>query len=81
MLTSIHRPYVIIKSAMSLDGYIDDSSSERLLLSSACDLERLDHQRSLCDAILVGAQTIRNDNPKLLIKSAQRVSERLQRGY
>lgn len=79
MNSSLDKPYVLLKCAMSLDGYIDDTSNERLILSSTADLDRVDHERSLCDAILVGAQTLRTDNPKLLIKSDARKMQRLEK--
>ena len=57
---------------MSLDGYIDDASDQRLILSGPADLDRVDALRASCDAILVGAGTIRADNPRLLVRSAER---------
>jgi 5-amino-6-(5-phosphoribosylamino)uracil reductase len=74
------RPYVLLSAAMSVDGYIDDASSDRLLLSSEADLDRVDDQRALADAVLVGAGTIRRDNPRLLVRSAARRSARQERG-
>lgn len=74
------RPYVLLSVAMSADGYLDDSSSQRLILSDAADLDRVDAIRAACDAILVGAQTIRRDNPRLRVRSAARVQERLAKG-
>jgi len=65
---------------MSVDGYIDDMTAERLKLSNPADLDRVDAVRATCDAILVGANTVRRDNPSLLIKSAARRSERAARG-
>jgi 5-amino-6-(5-phosphoribosylamino)uracil reductase len=65
---------------MSVDGYIDDMTDERLKLSNPADLDRVDAVRATCDAILVGANTVRRDNPSLLIKSATRRSERAARG-
>ena len=62
-------PYVIISTAMSLDGYIDDATDKRLVLSNKKDLEQVDELRKTCDGILVGANTIRKDNPRLLSKS------------
>ncbi len=56
---------------MSLDGYIDAASGDRLMLSSKEDFERRDSVRAQCDAILVGAGTLRADNPKLLSKSSR----------
>lgn len=73
-------PYVILKSAMSIDGYIDDSSSERLLFSNEADFERVDRIRSECDAILVGAGTLRADNPSLLVKSPELQQNRINQG-
>ncbi|GHF84725.1 5-amino-6-(5-phosphoribosylamino)uracil reductase [Amycolatopsis bartoniae] len=63
------RPYVLASAAMSLDGYLDDTSQERLLLSSPEDFDRVDQVRAGADAILVGAGTIRADNPRLLSRS------------
>jgi 5-amino-6-(5-phosphoribosylamino)uracil reductase len=40
----------------------------------------VDAVRASSDAILVGAGTVRNDNPRLLVRSQQRRDERLARG-
>ncbi|MDA0564093.1 dihydrofolate reductase family protein [Streptomonospora sp. S1-112] len=69
-------PYTILSWAMSLDGYIDDTSPERLRLSSEADFDEIDALRAECDAILVGAGTIRSDNPRLLVRSARRRERR-----
>ena len=61
-------PYVLLSCATSADGYLDDASPERLILSGPADLDRVDEVRAGCDAILVGAQTIRADNPRLLVR-------------
>jgi 5-amino-6-(5-phosphoribosylamino)uracil reductase len=65
---------------MSVDGYIDDTSSDRLVLSNDADLDRVDDQRALADGVLVGATTIRRDNPRLLVRSPARRSARQERG-
>lgn len=65
---------------MSIDGYLDSGSDERLLLSNDADLDRVDGVRAGCDAILVGAATIRNDNPRLLVRMSARREERVARG-
>jgi len=65
---------------MSIDGYLDDATEERLLLSNEADFDRVDEVRAGCDAILVGAGTIRQDNPRLLVRSAQRRAARVARG-
>ena len=74
------RPYVLLSAAMSADGYIDDASASRLVLSDDADLERVDELRAHSDAILVGAQTIRTDNPSLQVRSADRRRQRTERG-
>jgi 5-amino-6-(5-phosphoribosylamino)uracil reductase len=73
-------PYVLLSCAMSVDGYIDDTSSDRLLLSNDDDFDRVDGERALADAVLVGAASIRRDNPRLLVRSAARRSARQERG-
>jgi 5-amino-6-(5-phosphoribosylamino)uracil reductase len=65
---------------MSLDGYIDDESDVRLILSGEADLDRVDELRARCDAILVGAGTVRADNPRLLLRSQMRRDARIARG-
>jgi len=65
---------------MSLDGYLDDAGPERLLLSNDADFDRVDDVRAGCDAILVGATTIRQDDPRLLVRSAERRAARVARG-
>lgn len=65
---------------MSIDGYIDSPAVERLPLSNDADFDRVDGVRADCDAIMVGAATVRNDNPRLLVRSAQRRMQRLARG-
>ena len=75
-----NRPYVLLSAAMSADGYIDDASPRRLVLSGPEDLDRVDEVRAGCDAIMVGAGTIRADNPRLLLRSAARRAGRLRRG-
>lgn len=65
---------------MSIDGYIDDASDRRLVLSGEADLDRVDEVRASCDAILVGAGTIRVDDPRLLVRSPARREARVARG-
>ncbi|MBV8993166.1 MAG: dihydrofolate reductase family protein, partial [Pseudonocardiales bacterium] len=74
------HPYVLLSAAMSIDGYLDDSSGARLMLSNEADLDRVDQVRAGVDAILVGAATIRRDNPRLLIRSTDRQQQRIRRG-
>jgi 5-amino-6-(5-phosphoribosylamino)uracil reductase len=65
---------------MSIDGYLNGATEERLLLSNAADFDRVDSVRAQCDAILVGAMTVRRDNPRLLVRSQARRDARAARG-
>jgi 5-amino-6-(5-phosphoribosylamino)uracil reductase len=74
------KPFVLMKGALSLDGFLDDTSSKRLILSHKEDMERVDLLKSTFDAVLVGAETVRKDNPSLLIKSQIYREMRLDKG-
>ncbi|MFC7619666.1 dihydrofolate reductase family protein [Microlunatus sp. GCM10028923] len=76
----IDRPYVTLSCAVSLDGRLDDTSPDRLLLSNPEDFDRVDAVRARHDAILVGANTVRRDRPRLMIRSPQRRTARVARG-
>ena len=65
--------------SVSIDGYLGNATP-RLALSNDADLDRVDAVRASCDAILVGAQTVRHDNPQLLVRSQARRDERTARG-
>jgi riboflavin-specific deaminase-like protein len=73
------RPYTLLSCSVSIDGYIGNGAS-RLLLSNDADFDRVDAVRASCDAILVGAATVRIDNPRLVVRSRARREERAARG-
>src|SRR4051794_10277911 len=73
------RPYTLLSCSVSLDGYLGDHTP-RLALSNAADFDRVDELRASCDAIMVGAATVRTDNPRLLVRSAARRERRAARG-
>ncbi|WP_225833043.1 dihydrofolate reductase family protein [Streptomyces sp. NK08204] len=73
-------PYVLLSAAVSLDGYLDDTGPERLLLSSPADFDRVDETRASADAVLIGAGTLRADNPRLLVNSPERRAARVGAG-
>jgi 5-amino-6-(5-phosphoribosylamino)uracil reductase len=70
------RPYTLLSCAVSIDGYLDDASTDRLILSGPEDLDEIDALRAAADAILVGAGTIRADNPRLLVRDPARIAAR-----
>lgn len=65
---------------MSLDGYLAGATRRRLLLSNDADFDRVDQVRAGCDAILVGAATVRMDDPRLLVRAPQRRAARAAQG-
>ncbi len=76
----MNRPYIFINAAMTADGKIDTFERKGSAISSKRDKERVDELRALSDAILVGGNTLRDENPKLIVKSEARRAERIQRG-
>lgn len=56
---------ITLSFATTADGYLDDNSATRLVLSSEEDWAEVHRLRAQCDAILVGAETVRRDNPSL----------------
>jgi 5-amino-6-(5-phosphoribosylamino)uracil reductase len=49
------RPYVLLSTAMSVDGRIDGTGPARLVLSGLADLDRVDAERAASDAVMVDA--------------------------
>jgi riboflavin-specific deaminase-like protein len=74
------RPHVLLSCAVSLDGYLDDATGTRLVLSNDADWDRVDQLRADSDAILVGAETIRRDNPRLAVRAESRRAARRAAG-
>ena len=66
MMINHSRPFVTVKIAMSLDGRICDKNGYAKWISSAKARRKTGRIREMCDAIMVGAQTVRKDNPSLL---------------
>jgi diaminohydroxyphosphoribosylaminopyrimidine deaminase/5-amino-6-(5-phosphoribosylamino)uracil reductase len=59
------RSYVLGRIAQSLDGYIATRGGESVWISGPDDLRHTHQLRALCDAVVVGAKTVRADNPRL----------------
>jgi diaminohydroxyphosphoribosylaminopyrimidine deaminase/5-amino-6-(5-phosphoribosylamino)uracil reductase len=60
-------PYVIAKAGMSLDGRIGSPPDRRWITSEASRKDAM-KLRAACGAILVGAETVRTDNPSLTVR-------------
>jgi diaminohydroxyphosphoribosylaminopyrimidine deaminase/5-amino-6-(5-phosphoribosylamino)uracil reductase len=62
------RPYVTLKMAASLDGYVAERPGTRQWLTGAVAVERVRDLRSDHDAVMVGAGTVRTDDPQLTVR-------------
>lgn len=62
------RPFVISKWAMSLDGKTITHPSDSKDISSHTSRQQTHQLRQQVDAVLVGANTAKNDNPKLTVR-------------
>ena len=67
-----HRPYVILKAAMSLDGCIAEAPGRRTELTSAAANRHAHGLRAEVDAIGVGVGTVLVDDPQLTARGAFR---------
>jgi diaminohydroxyphosphoribosylaminopyrimidine deaminase/5-amino-6-(5-phosphoribosylamino)uracil reductase len=66
------RPFVVLKAAMSEDGYIAEAPGKRTMLTSA-EADRHAHLfRAEVDAIAVGSETLLVDDPLLTARGAYR---------
>ncbi|MEP6821747.1 MAG: bifunctional diaminohydroxyphosphoribosylaminopyrimidine deaminase/5-amino-6-(5-phosphoribosylamino)uracil reductase RibD [Chthoniobacterales bacterium] len=63
------RPFVIAKCGMSLDGRLTRPDGESQWITSEAAREHANRMRSEVDAILVGAETVRQDNPRLTVRA------------
>ncbi len=61
-------PYIILKSAVSLDGFIATANNESRWISSEESRLRVHILRSICDAVLIGRNTAEKDNPRLTVR-------------
>ena len=74
------RPFVSINMAASVDGKITSAAREYPRMTSEYDRRNMDRLRAEADAVLVGAQTMRADNPKLYVRTAEVRSQRSDLG-
>jgi riboflavin-specific deaminase-like protein len=57
--------FVLGRVAQSLDGFIATRTGESVWISGPDDLRHTHQLRALSDAVVVGARTVRADNPRL----------------
>ncbi len=59
------RPFGILKYAMTLDGKIATTTGHSTWVSGPQARQQVHSLRSSCDAVIVGGNTVRRDNPQL----------------
>lgn len=75
---TLGRPWLIAKTAMSLDGRITRRKGEGQWLSGTEAREEVQELRSEADAILTSGETVRRDDPALTLRGAGISSEKTQ---
>ncbi|HEY9909497.1 MAG TPA: bifunctional diaminohydroxyphosphoribosylaminopyrimidine deaminase/5-amino-6-(5-phosphoribosylamino)uracil reductase RibD [Thermosynechococcaceae cyanobacterium] len=60
-----HRPLGILKYAMTLDGKIAATTGHSAWITSPAARAEVHQVRSTCEAVIVGGNTVRRDNPLL----------------
>jgi diaminohydroxyphosphoribosylaminopyrimidine deaminase/5-amino-6-(5-phosphoribosylamino)uracil reductase len=66
------RPFVIAKCGMSLDGRLTRPPGAGRWMTSAASRRDAQKLRAQVDAILVGGETIRQDDPRLTVRTVRR---------
>ena len=66
------KPWVVLKLGMTLDGYL--AVPGRRWVTGRQAREAVQRLRAGCDAVLVGAETVRRDNPRLTVRGTFRHS-------
>ena len=63
------RPFGILKYAMTLDGKIASTTGHSAWVTGAPARSQVHHLRYACDAVIVGGNTVRHDNPRLTCRA------------
>ena len=69
------RPFVIAKCGMSLDGRLARPAGEPGWITDRSARRHANKLRSRVDAVLVGAESVRMDNPRLTVRGVRRARQ------
>lgn len=67
----MERPFVCMNMAMTADGKVTSAARERQHFTSQIDRKTMDRLRAEVDAVLLGAGTLRIDDPHLHVRDAE----------
>ena len=73
------KPFVILKMAMTLDGRIATENGDSKWVTGVEARRRVQQLRRLADAIMIGGNTLRNDNPQLTVREPENWPRQPQR--
>ena len=69
------RPFVLLKMAMTLDGKIATHDGKSKWITGPAARMRVQKLRQWADAIMVGAETARTDNPSLTVREFRKIKQ------
>jgi 2,5-diamino-6-hydroxy-4-(5-phosphoribosylamino)pyrimidine 1'-reductase len=69
--SSLERPFVFANMAMTVDGKITSATREHPRFTSDFDRKNMDRLRARADAVLIGAGTLRADDPRLGVRDPE----------
>ena len=67
-LISAERPAAVAHLGQSLDGRIATESFDSYYVTGEANIQHLHRMRALCDAVIVGAGTVEQDDPQLTVR-------------
>ena len=70
------RPFGILKYAMTLDGKIATTQGQSAWVTNESARTQVHQLRASCDAVIVGSNTVRQDNPRLTTHRLTQVGDR-----
>ena len=76
----MNKPFVTLNIAMTADGKIDTFERQGARISSESDWRRVDELRADNDAVLVGGNTLTDEDPRLTVKAKSFTALRIGRG-